>query len=219
MTLAKAFEIFDILLDKYGAPYFPDIWKEDMFNMSQNEYLHDLLPEEGGEGVNFDLDANVTATIQPLIWTVSSTLNGSGIITDAVLNAAIQAVSSDATATTFKIMSIGVTATGRTYPVKYVKQNNIRAFQNNVFKEPRNPDKMRYSYVGNGLQFYPSTPATAVTITVIKTPRNVSLTGPINPEWSDYVCYNIIAKMLKLAGITTESPELINDIRMASIAG
>lgn len=218
MTLTKVFQIFDILQDKYGAPYFPNEWKVDLFNMGQNEYLHDLLPEEGGEGVNFDFDSNVTNNIQPLIWTVSLSMNGSGVVTNTALNAAIQSASSDATATFFRIMSIGATSgSSVVYPVRYVKQNNLRIFQANTFKAPSAPSKIRYNFVGNGLQFYPTT-TTPLSITVIKTPKNVAISPNVDPEWSDYVCYNIIAKMIKLSGITTESPELINDVRMAAIA-
>ncbi len=217
MTTTKVFEIFDILQDKYGAPYFPPAWKVDMFNMSQNEYLHDLLPEEGGEGANFDFDSNVTDNIQHLIWSVSLSMNGSGIVTNSALNTALAAASGDASATRFRTGSIGITDGTNIYPVRYVKQNNIRAFQANTFKAPSAPKKVRWTFVGNGLQFYPTTASSTLTITVVKTPKNIAISPNVDPEWSDYVCYNLIAKMLKLAGIATDSAELINDIRMATV--
>ncbi len=218
MTTLKVFEIFNILQDKYGAPYFPAEWLVDLFNMASNEYLHDLLPEEGGEGMNFDFDSNVTNNIQPLIWTVTPATNSSGLLTEAVLNTAIQTVSMDTEAELFRVMSIGLTASGKTYPVRYVKQNNLQAFEDNTFKKPTSPNKVKYTFTGSGLQFYPQATTSGLTITVIKTPKKVSLDPVIDPEWSDYVCYNLIAKMLKYAGITTGSEELINDIRMTQIA-
>ncbi len=216
MTTAKVLEIFDILQDKYGAPYFIDLWKYDMFNMSQNEYLHDLMPEEGGEGVNFDFDSNVTNNLQPLIWTVTPSTNASGLLTESSLETAIQTASGDGTAKLFRVMSIGIRSVGKTYPVRYVKQNNLQQFEANVFKQPTTPNKVKYTFVGNGLQFYPQASTTGLTITVIKTPRDIS--DVVDPEWSDYVCYNLIAKMLKLAGITTDSAELIQDVRNSGTA-
>lgn len=218
MTLAKVFEVFDILQDKYGAPYFPDLWKTDMFNMSQYEYLHDLLPEEGGEGVNFDYDSNITTTIQPLIWTVSVNMDNTGLLSESTLNTAIQTASGDATTSFFRILNMGFNSGGSVYPVQYIKQNTLRSFQANSFKAPSAPKNVRYGFEGRGIQFYPTAPSNTITVTVIKNPRNVSTTGPIDPEWSDYVCYNIIAKMLKLAGVATDGQELIMDVRNAAIA-
>lgn len=220
MTTQKVFDIFSVLQDKYGAPYIDDSWKVDMFNMSQNEYLHDLLPEEGGEGVNFDFDSNVTNNLQPLIWTVTPSTNSSGLLTESALDTAIQTASSDSTAKLFRVMSIGITSSGKTYPVRYVKQNNLQQYAANIFKAPSSPTKVKYNFVGGGLQFYPQSTITGLTITVIKTPRNIAIAPatPVDPEWSDYVCYNLIAKMLKLAGITTDSAELIQDVRLAAVA-
>lgn len=216
MTTAKVLEIFDILQDKYGAPYFINLWKYDMFNMSQNEYLHDLLPDEGGEGMNFDADSNITSNIQPLIWTVTPSTNASGLLAESTLETAIQTASGDNTAKLFRIMSIGVRSVGKTYPVRYIKQNNLQQFEANVFKQSTTPNKIKYNFVGSGLQFYPQASTTGLTITVIKTPRDISVS--VDPEWSDYVCYNLIAKMLKLAGITTDSAELIQDVRNSGTA-
>ncbi len=218
MTTTEAFAIFDVLQDKYGAPYFPSDWKEKFFNMAQYEYLHDLLPEEGGDGVNYEFDENITTTLQPLLWTVNVSMNSSGLVPQATLDTAIQTVSGDSTTSFFKILNAGLNISGQFYPIQYVKYNNLRTYQANVFKSPSFPKNVRYTFTGNGIQFFPTFTSNQLTISVIKNPRSVSLSPNVNPEWSDYVCYNLIAKMLKYAGITTDAPELINDVRMASIA-
>ncbi len=217
MTSANVFALFDILQDKYGAPYFPVDWQIRMFNMCQYEYLHDLLPEEGGDLVNFEFDENITTTIQPLIWTVSVNMNGAGLLPQTTLDTAIKTASGDTTATMFKIMSVGFNSGSSVFPAQYVKYNNLRSFQANIFKAPKIPTNVRYTFLGNGIQFYPTSTTSILTITVIKTPRNIS--DVIDPEWSDYVCYNLIVKMLKLAGVATGSEELINDVRSISVAG
>jgi len=219
MTTTKVFEIFDILQDKYGAPYFAPLWKVDLFNQAQYEYLHDLLPEEGGDLVNFEFDQNITTNIQPLIWSVSLNMDTSGLVSNASLDAAIQTASNDSTATLFKILTIGISSNAKNYAAQYIKYNNLKTFQNNTFKSPKFPSNVRYSYTGNGIQFYPTFSSPAVSITVIKTPRSIAITpANVDPEWSDYVCYIIIAKMLKLAGVATNAEELINDVRASSIA-
>lgn len=223
MTILQAFEVFDVLQDKYGAPYFPTSYKVDLFNMCQYEYLHDFLPEEGGEGVNFDYDSNVTATLQPLIWMVDLSMDGTGLVSQATLNAAIATASGDPTAEWFKVLSIGYVDGTGIYPVQYTNQNNLRTFQANVFKAPKAPRNVRYTFEGSGLQFYPTNSSNTLKIKVLKNPRNVVAdddvpANNIDPEWSDYVCYNIIAKMLKLAGVATDSQDLINDVRLSAAA-
>lgn len=218
MTTTQVLQVFDILQDKYGAPFFPPAWKIDMFNMCQYEFLHDLLPEEGGESLNFDFSSNITKNIQPLIYSVSVNMDSTGLVTTTALDAAIQAASADATAKLFRIMSIGILSGIYTYEVKYLKQNNKWAFENNYFKKPSSPKKVKYEITAPGLKFSPVSTTTALKITVIKTPRAIDDSPVVNPEWDDYVCYNLIAKMLKLAGIATGSDELINEVRMTSIA-
>lgn len=216
MTLQQAVDTFAILQDKYASPNFEDDETINLLNIGVNEYLNRLFPDTQGGVVNFEFDSNVTANIQPLIYTLTGiAMNGSGIVTNSVLNAALVSASS-AGATYFRIGSVGLTASGVTVPVKYVKQNNRWSFQKNVFKTPSvtNP---RFTLVATGLQFFPVSTTSSLTINVVKKPKvlaEADLASEV--EFSDYVMYNIIAIALKMAGVATRDTELIEDVRLTA---
>src|SRR3546814_20090148 len=94
-----------------------------------------LFPDNQGGIVNYEYDSNVTANIQPLIYTLTGiSMTSGGIVTNTVINAALVTASA-AGATYFRIGSVGLTSGGTTTPVKYMKQNNRWAYERNVFKK------------------------------------------------------------------------------------
>lgn len=219
MTTAEAITYFDILLDKYGSPYFTDAEKLNFLNHAQFEYLNRLFPDSQGGVVNFEFDSNVTTNIRPLIFTITTTMNGSGLVTDGALNTALQTETSDVSATYFRIGAASFTKSGVTYPIKYVKQNNLYAFTRNFFKKPTSPDRMRFTFTGKGLEFFPTdTTASAVKLWVIKNPRTLALgMTPVNPEFGNYQMYNIITIATQLAGVSVRDQELLGTLQGANV--
>lgn len=218
MTQQSAVNIFAILQDKYGSANLSNSEVIDLLNMAlSGEYMNRLFPDNQGGVVNFEQDSNVTANIQPLIWTITTTMNSSGVVTDATINTALQTATGNASDTYFRIGSIGLTNSGTTYPVKYIKQNQVWSFSRNTFKAPSltNP---KFTLVGSGLQFYPTDQTKTLTINVVKKPRLLAVADLANNcELNDYTMYNVIAIALKLAGVATREEELINDSRMSGV--
>lgn len=216
MILSKAIEIFAVLQDKFGSPNLVDDEIIDFINQANNEYLNRLFPDSQGAVVNFESNINTLANIRPLIYILSSlNMNVSGVLTDAVINAALAAAASDVNAQYFRIGSIGFGSDG--YPAKFLKANNRWSFQRNYYKRPSltNP---RFSLTAGGLQFYPTSASTALTVSVIKKPKvltDANLADAL--EFEDYVIYNIIGIALKLAGVSTRDEQLIQDIRMTAV--
>lgn len=216
MTIQNVLDIFDILQDKYGAPYFPDDWKVKLYNKATLRYLDTLIPDNQGGIVNFEFDSNVTKNIQPLIYPISISMNGSGVTSMGAINGALQTTSGDSGAEVLRFMTIGALFGGVNYPARYVKQNNIYEYQTNFFKKPRVPDNIMYTIQASGLQFYPVSVSTPLAITILKTPKKADL-GNLsdNCEFSDYSVNQIIYIMLQDAGVSTRDEELQQDIRMA----
>lgn len=218
MLVSSAVTIFNVLQDKYGSPNVVTSEIIAHFNMAIAEYLNRLFPDSQGTLANFELDANVTANIQPLIFSLSPiNMNGSGIVTSTVINTALATAASDVNATYFRIIAIGVDDGTNKYPVRYTKHNNTWAYQKNSFKAPSvtNP---YFSLIASGLQLYPTDTTLDLTIEVLKNPK-VLTTGDLASsfEFSDYVVYNIISIALKLAGISTRDEELLQDARLAGL--
>lgn len=219
MTLQQTIDLFLYLQDKYGSPNVIDDEVISYLNMATGEYINRLFPDNEGSRVNFEFDQNVAMNIQPLIWTLSGiAMNASGIVTDTVLNTALQSAASDANATYFRIGGIGLTTNGQTYPVKYVKQNNRWAYEQNYFKKPA-LTKPKYTPIANGLQFYPISISTPLTINVVKHPKVMTNADLANDmEFSDYAVYNILSIALKLAGLATRDIEMLEiDARLADL--
>jgi hypothetical protein len=218
MTLQRCLNIFAYLLDKYGSPNLEDQEVIDLLSMAlQGEYMNRVFPDNQGSVVNYEFDSNTTSNLQPLIWTVSTTMNASGIVTNSALNSALATASGQAGATYFRIGSIGLTADGKTYPVKYIKQNNIWSFTQNVFKKPVTK-RPGYTLVGNGLQFYPTDTTKTLTINVVKKPKLFALADLASEvELSDYVMFSVISIAVKLAGVALRDEEILNDARLAGL--
>lgn len=216
MTTQNAVDIYNVLLDKYGSPSIEPDEIVGHLNMATFEWLNRLSPDNQGGIVNFEFDANVAQNIKPLVFTITENMDSNGLLSNSDINAALVTESSDAAATVFRVMSIGITVSGVTYPVTFLKQNNIWRFNRNYFKRPTTT-KSRFTFVSNGLVFYPTNTTGNLIITVIKNPKLLSLTGPVNPELSDYSLYQIIAIALKLGGIEIRDENLIEDVRLAGL--
>jgi hypothetical protein len=217
MTLQQTLDLTNVLLDKYGSAYLTDEETISLLNMGTSEWLNRLFPDSEGGIVNFEQDSNVTANLQPLIYTITPiSMNGSGIVLDSILNAALTTAAGEVS-TYFRIGSIGMINGSDTYPVKYIKQNNRWAFETNVFKKPT-VTKPRYALIAQGLQFFPISVSTPLTINVIKTPRMLDIDDVEDDmELSDYVVYNIIGIALKLAGVSIRDEELIADVQATAV--
>jgi hypothetical protein len=220
MTTTNLIALFDIMQDKYGSPNVDSTETLRFLNMAQYERLNRLIPDDKGGQINFELDQNVEYNLKPFLWTFSSTTTAGGVLTNSTINAALSAAvlaagSTDTATTVHRLLSITVTDSGVTYPVKFVKYNNIAQYIRNYFKTP-SVSNARYTITGVGLQFYPSTSALTVSLGVIKTPKEITLA--VSPEWSEDNNYLILAIALQLAGISTRDEELISDIRNVKIA-
>ena len=218
MTTQEAVDYFAILQDKYGSPNLIESEIVDFLNHAVNEYINRVLPDSQGGVVNIEMDSSVLNNIAPIIFTISENTT-SGLLTNAVIDAALVTESGDANAERLTILEVSVTDTGVKYPAKYTKYNNINAFERNFFKKSSSPDNVRYVYNGKGLQFYPTDDVVDIGLTVVKKPKTLALSPAVNPEFSDYVMYSVIAIALQLAGVSTRDTELIEDIRAISVQG
>lgn len=209
-------DYFAILQDKYGSPNLIESEIVDFLNHAINEYINRLFPDTQGGVANVEMDSNILNNIAPLIYTISTNTT-SGLLSGTVIDAALVTASSDASAKRMIVLNVSATSDGVTYPVKFTKHNNIFAYERNFWKKAESPNRIRYTLTANGLKFYPIDDAITIGVTCVKTPKVLELATPVNPEFPDYVMYNVIAIALQLAGVSTRDTELIEDIRAISL--
>lgn len=219
LTTQALVDYFAVMQDKYGSANLIEDEIVDMLNHAKMEYLNRIFPDSQGGVVNAEMDQNVVANIKPLIYTVSTTMNGTtGLVTEAVLNAALQTESGDDTTTWFRVLSAGLTSDSITYPVRYLRQNNLWAAERNYFKQPSvtNP---RFTTVAKGLRFYPVDATKTLTITCVKNPKTWALDPVVNPEFDEYVLYQILMIALQIAGVSIRDTELLQDLQNITLQG
>jgi hypothetical protein len=218
MTITQAIDLFEVLLDKYGVPHLENDETCSLLNMAaRGEFLNRLFPDSIGGIVNFDFDQNTVASIQPLIWPLTVNMGVTGVLTNAAINTALQTATGEAEDTYFRIASVGWTTGSNTIPVKFIKQNDLWSFERNVFKKPSatNP---KFTLIGSGLKFYPTSASTNLSLTVVKYPRLIlAADGADACELPDYQMYSIIGLAIKLAGVSIRDQEILEDVRLAGL--
>jgi hypothetical protein len=214
-TTQKVVDYFLVLQDKYGSPSVDEDEAVNFLNHALQEYLNRIFPDNQGAVVNFEQDKNVTANIQPLVFDFTLNTTAGGLLTTAAINAALVTAGAEAGATYFRIGSIGLTSGGITYPVKYMRDNNFWAFNRNYFKKPL-LTRPKFELVATGVQVYP-VGTQALTVSVVKKPKTLDLSTPVNPEFGDYQMVDVLMIALQLAGVSTRDEEILNDIRNNTI--
>lgn len=203
MTTANAILACRLISDKFGSPYFESADWVSFINMSQQESLKRVIPDQLGISQGVEVDSNTLENIKPLIYTLTIT-PASGLLTNASLDTALHTASSDTTSTVFRVLNMAINGTEAM--IKYVPHNNLFAYKRNAFKEPLEAYPL-YTIVAGGFQVYPSI-ALTVRTTVIKTPKIATNTGE-SLDWDDYMMNQVILNAVKLAGVPIHDEELI----------
>lgn len=221
MTTLEAIDKLDLLLDKYGSPYFTQTEKLNFLNMAQLEALNRMIPDSVGGVVNFDLDRNTLTNINQLIYHFSispdqTTADGVRIFYSSLLTQ-VRSQSGQPSATINRIMNLSVITSLNPYieePIKYIQQNKIAATTVNTFKRPTSTNRVYY-LEGSNIRCVP-TITSQVKVILIKDP--VIMTAAVNPEWGDYMMNQIISIAAQMASIGLRDPELLQQLQNSNIA-
>jgi hypothetical protein len=218
MTLQTAVTIFNILQDKYGSPNVVTSEVIHYFNLAVNEYLNRLFPDTQGGLANVESDANTLAQIQPLVYVITGlAIPVGGVIASSTINAQL-VITAGSGATYFRILAAEIVDdSGEPFPIRFAKHNNIARYRKNDFKSPV-PKDPTYLLRQDGIAIEGPPVATAVRLTVVKTPKSYSPTDlNADVEFPDYTTYTLITIALKMAGVATRDEELIQDTRLTGV--
>lgn len=210
MTTVEMLNWFDLLQDKFGAPYYDVAHKLDFLNRAQFEYIKGLFPDNEGGRINVEYDWNVLQNVAPLVYELPPlTMSTSGTIPISTLVTQLQTLSGDTSADVYKLLSIEYKQGSKRFPCRVLRHNDKAAFEANYFKKPdyANP---RYLLQNGNLQFRPIDDQTPIFITVLKTPRALSVSPAVDCELPVTTHNEIVALALQFAGIGTRDVLLAN---------
>ena len=213
MTTASALSKFDILLDKYGSPYFEESEKLEFLNMAQLETLNRLVPDSLGGVVNFEMDANVLRSLAPLIVNIQQSFPTLGAQGETViLKSLLDGYVTDGVFAVIELALVTGFNPFTTIPIKFAKHNNLNAFKNNFFKNP-SQSQYYYTIASDGYRVTPNPTATVFFASCIKNPK--IMTAGNSPDWDDYVMNQVILHAVKLAGVPLRDEEIQQDVRLS----
>jgi hypothetical protein len=212
MNITTMGQWFDLLQDKYGSAYFTDAEKSLFLNRAQIEFVSDLLPTDPTKVINAELSQDTISQIAPLIVELSYlSPNSSGVITKANIQAAL--TSADSGAIMWRPLAIGWTYGGIEVPASYIRHNDRWEFQKNFFKRPTvNNPKVREtatSYI-----FSPATTNARIYFTLLKYPREVSISAPTDSILPDFTHNKIVAIALEFAGIGSRDSNMTELLKL-----
>jgi len=115
MTTAQALDVFKILQDKYASPSLIDSEILKFLNMAQYERINRILPDDMGGVVNFEMDQNIAANIQHLVYPLTGLSATSDVLTSSTINSAL-VVAAGAGSSYLRILNLSVSGK----PAKYV---------------------------------------------------------------------------------------------------
>jgi hypothetical protein len=218
MTIQQMHDFFDLMLDKYNAPGYIAVEKDDFINRAQEELVNSIVfgdyltnkQSPRGQAALYEIEDRVQSSevIRPLIVADQNSFFASATNSNLLSYNTLDTIAdTDETGTKFlHILRIRVSATNSgDYAagkfVKFLRHNDLGRFYENSYKAPT-VNKPYYVVAGDGLRSHPATGKTEqVIVSIIRSPRNVSLSGAVDSELPVNTHKRIVAIALELAGV------------------
>ena len=208
MTITEMSQLFDVLQDKYGSPYFLDSEKELFLNRAQIQYVNDLLLDNDGGIINIEQNQDTFKNISPLVFDLDFLrMDSLGIITKTAVTNKLQSVSTGASL--LRELNVGWVIGTDKRPAKYVSKNDWYEFLNNFFKRPslKNP---KYHENATDYRFEPIHPGAKIYFTVLKYPRPMSIGSSTSTDLPESTHDDILVRALILAGVASRDELLVS---------
>lgn len=214
MTIATMAQLFDLLQDKYGSPYYTNPEKSLFLNRAQVEFVKSYLPDGEKDGNNIELSEDALSDLEPLIYALPAMrMSTLGIISKSTVQTALTAAI--AGGIMWRRLNTGWTLGGDTRPVKWTRHNDYYEFKANAFKNPsiKNP---RFYVTASNYTFDPISTSANIYFTVLKYPVTVDIDGVISSDLPDHTHNKIVALALEFAGIGSRDENLAQLLQLKS---
>ena len=205
MTITSMAQLFDLLQDKYGSPYYTNPEKTLFINRAIVDFVQAFLPPEG-EGMNVDLNEDAMSQIATLIYSLPyMNMSSAGVVTKASVQTALN--TAIAGGLLWRRLNTGWVLGGETKPAKWTRQNDYYEFKANYFKNP-SLDSPRFFETATTYQFDPINTNAKLYFTVLKYPVTVDIDTVVNCDLPDFTHNKIVAMALEFAGIGSRDENL-----------
>lgn len=209
MTITTMATFFDLLQDKYGAPYFTNTEKSLFLNRAQVAFVHELLFPDKDEDIdlNIEYSQDTIAKVAPLIFTLPYLqMNSSGYVTKAAIQTSLNSMLNGAIL--WRPLSIGFVSGVNSRSVSYVRHNDWWKFQENYFKTP-SMDNPKCKETVTEYQFLPINLNAQLYFDVLKYPLTVDIDSVVSSDLPDFTHNEIVAIALALAGVCSRDQALL----------
>lgn len=223
MTIQQFHDWFNILTDHYNEPYFIDSEIDGFINAGALEFVNDIVfkeffpsvgqNEKGVQLLNgLETSSQSGLVLQPLILNDLTVISDSnGIITSSVLSQAIQDKISEEADCLYLLKINDTDLNG--FPIKYIRNNDINSFNQNVFKRPKET-KPVFTLTSDGIQIYPKLEK-EFNVSLVKSPKIASLENDENIDLPSFTHQRVLAYALSLSGIASRD-EIMLQLQQAS---
>lgn len=201
-------ELFDIIQDKYSAAYFTETEKDMLFNHAQQLYVNEMLPDNQGGIVNIEHSSLIETNAQPLIYNLTGlNMDSEGKIANSTLQTDLNTLSGD-TKPVRAILAVYFEKDGETFPISYTRYNDYAKMEPNHFKKA-SASKVKYLLESNGLLVRPIDETLDITVSVLKSPRRVSINPVVDCELPEHTHNYIVAIAIESAGVASRDEALV----------
>ena len=191
MTAQEMYDYFDQISDVTGNPWFDDSEKDRFLEDIIWDYLNVFLGDRDSPP-QMEKNKGATEVIRPLIETVAVTTGSDGILTDALINTQ-SSIGDIITPLAIRLVTTGV-------PVKFVRQNDIGAFEDNTYLKGISTIP-NYTYDNGGYQLYPKEVYTDLEVICLTKPQAIT-------DLADHIHYQQVARAMAKTGMVVESQAL-----------
>ncbi|HEY0751635.1 MAG TPA: hypothetical protein VGD26_10790 [Chitinophagaceae bacterium] len=199
MTVAELVNYFDLLQDKYGSPYFTTSEKETFLTQAQLDLISKYLPQDGGPE-NAERNANNSMVLSPISFSVSTSMDTSGVITKASVESSLS-TALGFTATIIRPSSITWSDSDGMRPVMGpTRQNNWAKYQDNAFKDPV-VSEPRYYETAVSYIIDPVNVNATIVINGLRYPKAINVAGNQTSELASIYHTEVVARALEIAGV------------------
>ena len=201
MTIAQMAQLFDLIQDKYGSPYYTDAEKSLFLNRAAVDFVNSKLATIVADD-NIEFTQDSVSSVATLIKYVNTLkMDSTGAITKANINTQLNP------SILWRPLAIGLKLGNTTKPVKFVRHNDWFKFKDNYFKNPT-VDNPKYRESVDKFIFEPISTSATIYITALVYPKVMDIGTAVDCDLPDFTHNDIIALALEYAGIGSRDENL-----------
>lgn len=202
MVVQKLHLYFNLLLDKFGSPYFTDEEVDVFLNAGQNELYQQYFPDNEDYLYNIELNQHTlnvfnklidTKSIEPEVQVDPETSEESVIPIKQILYVDIDSIR--------EVSRILNVITEDDEVVSFMRYNDLAKASQNDFLKP-DGNIYYFKFIKEGIEIIPSSDKN-ILITYIKEPLEINKGTNQTSELASFLHYDLVVEAINKAGVAT----------------